>query len=409
MCLRSIFLYISIAALAGGAMAAPGGDGSATTAAASHPYGEFELQWRARLETVDDAALSRDATATTLRTRLTWTSPVQRGWQAVIEVDDLRALDRDAYFSTVDGPANRPVVADPVGTGLNRAVLELKRPGYDLALGRQRLLLDDQRFVGNVGWRQNEQTYDGVTLRLRPLSKTELTLGWIANVERIYGPDTGTQAAHWHGDTLLLNGKRDLGRFGTLSVFWYALDFEDSPDTSNVTTGALWRGKAPLGGGWSLPWNLSYARQHDYGRNPRDYSAPYRLLELGLARGPITLRFGQELLGGDATRAGHRFQTPLATLHAFQGWADKFAATPPQGIDDRYATLEADWHGIKTVLAWHDYAAEALDRDYGTEWNIAVSRRFAARYELLGKYADYSSRSFAADTRKAWLMFTATF
>ena len=149
-------------------------------------YGKFELQWRLRAEAVDDAALARDSNATTLRTRVAWSSPARAGWQAAIELDDVRALDRDAYFSTVDGPPDRPVIADPVGTNLNRAVLEYKRRDFDLALGRQRLTLDDQRFVGNVGWRQNEQTYDGAALRWRPLAKTELTLAWIGNVNRIY-------------------------------------------------------------------------------------------------------------------------------------------------------------------------------------------------------------------------------
>ena len=131
--------------------------------------------------------------------------------------------------------------------------------------------------------------------------------------------------------------------------------------------------------------------------------------KLGLAHGPVTLKLGQELLGGDASRAGHRLLTPLATLHAFQGWADKFLVTPPQGVDDRYATLEAEWHGLKAAASYHDYGAEALARDYGHEWNASLSRRFAKRFELLGKYADYSASGFGADTRKAWLMLTATF
>lgn len=85
------------------------------------------------------------------------------------------------------------------------------------------------------------------------------------------------------------------------------------------------------------------------------------------------------MLDGDAAgRAGRRFQTPLASLDAFQGWADKFLATPPSGIDDRYVVLEAE------------------------------PRRLSRRVELLGKYSDYSAHGFAADTTKAWVMVTAT-
>ena len=41
---------------------------------------------------------------------------------------------------------------------------------------------------------------------------------------------------------------------------------------------------------------------------------------------------GYEVLGADDGAALTSFQTPLATLHKFQGWADKFLTTPPNGI-----------------------------------------------------------------------------
>lgn len=371
--------------------------------------GKVQMQLRLRSELVDEQGLARDANATTLRTRLGWTSPAWHDWRATVEVDDVRAFDDDAYNSTVNGQTQRPVVGDPPDTELNRAQLEWKRPAYDLVLGRQRLALDNQRFIGNVAWRQNEQTVDGATLRWRPAKKTELTLSWVGNVNRVYGPRTGTQAANWHGDVVVLHGKRDLGKAGTLAVFWHGLDFDNSAANSLATAGLHWSGSAELGGGWRLPWIASLATQRDHGANTADYSAPYHLLELGLGRGPATFHLGVESLGGDATRANARFLTPLATLHLFQGWADKFLVTPPQGIEDRYLSVEAAWHGTSGTLAWHDYRAEAADRRYGSEWNLSVAHKFGARYELLGKLADYSSRGFATDTRKAWLMVTATF
>ena len=376
-------------------------------AAAAFP-GKAQLQFRLRTEAVDEQGFARDANATTLRSRLTWTSPGWRGWQATMEVDDIRALDDQGYNSTVNGQTARPVIADPVDTELNRAVVEWKQPQFDLALGRQRLVLDNQRFIGNVGWRQNEQTYDGTTLRWRATKKAELTLAWIADVNRVFGPRSGTQAADWHGDSAIVHGKADLGRFGSLSAFWHGLDFENSPATSVATSGLSWSGVAKAGKGWRLPWAAAFATQQDYGRNPTDYSADYHQLELGVGRGAATVKVGLESLGGDATRPNRRFQTPLATLHAFQGWADKFLTTPPQGVEDRYVTLEATYRGATAVVGWHDFRAEAVDRSYGREWNVSVSRKFGTRYELLGKFADYDADGFATDTRKAWLMFTAT-
>lgn len=370
---------------------------------------KVDWQFRFRTEVVEDEALPRDSVATTLRTRLTVSQALGSDWRATLEVDDLHALDRSRYYSSVDGPTNRPLIGDPVGLDVNRAVLERKRPSHDIALGRQQILIDDQRFIGNAGWRQNEQTFDGAVLRLRPLPKTEITLGWLRNINRVYGPHTGTQAAYWHGDSIIFNASRDLGAYGTVSLYSYALAFDDAPAASNQTSGFFWRGKRTLGGGWSLPWIAAYGTQQDHGKNPIDYSADYRRIELGLAKGSVSVKLGQEVLGGDsASRPGRRVQTPLASLHAFQGWADKFTTTPPAGIDDRYVTLEAELKGYKAIAAFHDYGAEAISRDYGTEWNLSVTKRLTPKIELMLKYADYSAQGFAADTTKGWLMVTAT-
>ncbi len=371
--------------------------------------GTAQLQLRLRIENVEEASLDDEATATTLRTRLTWTSPLWRGWQAVIEADDIRALDESAYNSTVNGMTTRPVVADPVDTDLNRAVLEFRHPQFDVALGRQRIVLDNQRFIGNVAWRQNEQTYDAATLRWHAGKRVDVLVGWLANANRVFGPRSGSQPADFRGDSFLAQIAARPGRFGTVSAFWYGLAFDNAPAASNATLGLLWAGTADLAGGWKIPRALSFASQSDYGDNPTDYSAHYSQLELGIGRGPVTVRLGREVLTGDATRQERRFQTPLATLHAFQGYADKFLATPPQGIDDRYVALDASAWGITAQLRRHEFRAEAANRRYGTEWDASLVRKFGSRYELLGKFADYDAREFGVDTCKVWLMVTASF
>ncbi len=370
--------------------------------------GKVHLELRLRTEAVDESGLPKDALATTLRTRLSWTSAAWQSWQATVEFDDIHALDDAAYNSTINGQSSRPVVADPVGTELNRAVLEWKSKTVDVALGRQRLLLDDQRFIGNVGWRQNEQTFDAASVRWQATPRAELRAAWIANVNRVFGPRSGgAQAANWHGDTLILNGKLDLARFGTLSAFWYGLDFDNARSASSATAGLRWNGKVESGG-WRWSWTASLAHQNDYGRNPVDYSASYHLVELGAGRGPVTFRVGHESLGGDASRPERRFQTPLATLHAFDGWADKFLTTPAVGLEDLYLGFDANYRGFKGQISWHDFRAEAVDRSLGREWDLTVSRKLSSRYELLAKYADYTARGFATDTRKGWLMLTVT-
>jgi hypothetical protein len=371
--------------------------------------GKAALSFRARYEGVEDQAVPRDASALTLRTRLGWQSAPLAGFGLQLEVDDVRALIDD-YNSTNGGNPARAIVADPEGTEVNLAAVTWTEGAHSGALGRQRIVFDNHRFVGNVGWRQNEQTYDAASFRTKAVPRTELAYAYVQNVNRVYGPENGgTQAANWHGGAHLLNAKVAAGAAGNVSLFAYAMEFDNAEAQSNATYGALWAGAVPLSADFKLPFALSYATQEDYGDNPVSFSADYWQLEAGVTWRELTFKAGRETLGGDATRPGRMFRTPLATLHAFQGWADKFLTTPSQGIEDTYVGVTGKVAGIELQAFWHDFGAEAVSRDYGAELNLSAGYKFAKRYEVLAKFADYRSDGFARDTRKYWLQFGASF
>lgn len=389
----------------GAAAAAPAPDAVASALLG----GKASVSFRARFEGVEDDAVPRDASALTLRTRLGWQSAPLAGFGLQLEVDDVRALVDD-YNSTNGGDPRRAVVADPEGTEVNVAAVTWAEGAHSGALGRQRITFDNHRFVGNVGWRQNEQTFDAASFRTKAIPRTELAYAYVQNVNRVYGPeDGGTQAANWHGGAHLLNAKVAAGAAGSVSLFAYAMEFDNAEAQSNATYGALWTGAVPVNAELKLPFALSLAAQDDYGDNPVSYSTEYWQVEGGVAWRGVTVKAGRETLGGDATRGGRMFRTPLATLHAFQGWADKFLTTPPQGIEDTYVGVIGKVAGVDLQAFWHDYDAEAVSRDYGTELNLSASYKFAKRYEVLAKFADYRSDGFARDTRKYWLQFGASF
>ena len=151
---------------------------------------------------------------------------------------------------------------------------------------------------------------------------------------------------------------------------------------------------------------MEYAYQTDYGENPDNYSAPYYLLEGALTTAGITGKLGYEVLGGGSVQA---FQTPLATLHAFQGWADSFLSTPAAGIEDIYISIASMVRGVNISLVHHQFNPEAGGPAYGSEWDLLVKKPIAKRYSIMLKYANYDARSFGADTEKAWLMLSANF
>ena len=373
--------------------------------------GKAHLEFRYRLESVDQDPFSRDATASTLRSRLNYQTGELRGFSALVEADNVTVIgDDDAYNSTVNGVTTRPVIADPGYTEVNQAYLQYKSGSFAGLLGRQRITLDNQRFIGNVGWRQNEQTYDAVTLKSAALPKTQLQYSFIENVNRITGPGEGAQPANYHGAVHVLNGRGDLGQFGALAGFAYLLDFENAATLSSSTVGLHWTGIYKVSGDTKLNWIASYATQGDYADNPNRFSANYFLFEGGATFGRFGLRAGYEVLGGDS-RPNRAFQTPLATLHAFNGWADKFLTTPAGGIEDLYLGGSASVGPVALQLVWHDYQAEAVDLDYGSEWNASAAMKFGAKksYEAMLKFADYRADRFATDTTKVWVQVSAAF
>lgn len=373
--------------------------------------GETHLDFRYRLESVDQQPFADDALASTLRSRLNYRTREWHGWSLFAEADNNTVLgDDEAYNSTTNGITDRPVVADPEYTEVNQAYVQFKTGALTGVAGRQRITLDDHRFIGNVGWRQNEQTYDALTFKGSPLQGVQLHYSWIANVNRVFGPDEGVQPANFHGAMHALNGKADFGKAGALIAFGYLLDIENAPAISSQTFGLQWTGTHAFPATTKLNWIAAYANQRDGGDNPNDYSADYYRLEGGVTRGPVGLKAGYEVLGGDDT-PNRAFQTPLATLHAFQGWADKFLTTPTGGVADLYLGATGNVGPVALQLVWHDFEAEAFSHDYGSEWDASATYKFGPKknYEALLKFADYQSDGFATDTTKVWVQFSATF
>lgn len=376
--------------------------------------GDLDLGLRYRFEGVSQDGFTEDAAANTLRIRLGLETGTVAGFSARIEADHVAPIGAEHYDDTRNGESAYPVVADPEGTDLNQAWLQYAGPRATiLRAGRQRIAFGDERFVGGVGWRQNEQTFDAIRLETKALPHATVNYAFVDRVQRVFGPDAGLPPRALEGEGQLLNVQLEPPAIGTLSFYGYFLDFANAPQLSSDTLGLRDDGERALGEDWKLGWTLEYAQQDDAGANPARIDASYVRMELRLRRGPLALTAGRELLGGEEGEfppgVNPAFQTPLATLHRWQGWADKFLTTPPAGIDDRYVGASLGWRGWNGQLAWHDFDAQATAARYGSEWDVSVGRKFAERYELLVKLADYRAEGFSADTRKVWLQLAATF
>ena len=362
---------------------------------------DFIVDMRLRYEGVEQVGFKEDAEALTSRLRAglqtaPWhkTSFLAEGVWVGDPVDN--------YNSTTNGQTQYPVVADPANfTAVNRfEVINQSLDHTTLTAGRQRIVMDDQRFVGNVGWRQNEQTFDGLRAQLaEPSIKADVA--YASQVNRVFGPDS--PAGRWHGDVVLANVAKAWSAV-TFTVFDYYLDIDEAATQSSNTFGARLAGAKPLGK-LRATYALSYATQSDAAKNPTHYTDDYYLLEGGLEIKKVTVGVGYEVLGSNGAIG---FATPLATLHAFQGWADKFLATPAAGIDDGYVKLgyTLGMHGaFKSLSAlgwWHDFTADRGSSHYGDETDLQLVAK-TAKMALTLKYADYTADKLYTDTTKLWL------
>lgn len=379
----------------------------APPAAPVTPYADV----RYRLELVDQAGLPEDAAASTLRVRAGIKTREWQHFSAVIEGETILAIGAAHYNDTVNGKAAYPVVADPTDTLLNQAYLRWRpSAAVDATVGRQAVNVENQRWIGSVGWRQDDQTLDAARVTVRPRPDLSLDYFHVWRVNRVFGPDS--PQGIWR-DTAI-NGARaayTIKGFGTLSGYGYWLVLPAFPAGSSRTLGVRMAGERPVGKGVLILYAAEFARQHTLSNNPRTFALDYLLLEPGLKAGPVTLRLGYERLEGDGAAA---LQTPLATLHAFNGWADKFLTTPGNGLEDLY--VDAGYKvggkalgGLTLRGMWHRFRSTRAGLDYGSEWNALASYPLNPKITVLAKFARYNARSFATDTTKAWFSVEAKF
>ncbi len=372
------------------------------------------LDLRYRYEGVDQDGIESAADANTLRLRANLESREFRGFTGLLEIDHVEAIGSERFNDTRNGRTEFPVVADPGGTDLNQAWLQFApRPDTRLRIGRQRLNLDNERFVGASAWRQNEQTLDALRIETAAIRDSTLNYAFVDRVNRVFGPDAGTPPDDFEGASHLLNARWSPGPATALVAYAYLLDFDEAPQLSSDTVGLRYEGSRAVKDGFSLGWALEYARQQDAGNNPLRVDASYALLELHMKVSALDFHVGQERLSGERgdidPSASPAFQTPLATLHRWQGWADKFLSTPPAGIEDSYAGVAARRGAWRTQVIWHDFSAEATGLHYGSELDALLAVTLRERYEVLLKLADYRSDEAFTDTRKAWVQLTASF
>jgi len=355
--------------------------------------GKINFDARLRYEDVNDNSAKDGADALTARIRLGYLTPDFNGFKAYAEVESTTPLGgRDYNDKRLNAGSDRgsySVIADPDNSSeLNRAWISYS--GIDdtlIKFGRQRIILDNARFVGNVGWRQNEQTYDALTVVNTSLQDTQIILSYVNNVQTILGE-------HFEADVPVFNVKYSGLPFGDLTAYGYFVDVAESGQTDRDTLGLRFNGSTKVSDELSVLYTAEYAQQEIDRATASDVDVDYSLVEAGVKFAGITAKVSREVQEG---HKGASFKTPLGTNHKFNGWADQFLATPADGLQDTYFTLSTKVSGVKLMAVYHDFEADNSSFDYGSEIDLLAVKKIGKHYKVLVKYAKYNRGDRSSD------------
>ena len=368
-----------------------------TTFAAEQDW-QTTIDLRYRIELVDQDGFERDATASTLRLRLGVVSPEWSGFSVGAMAHGNRSIIRSDFNSTANGKTQYPVVADPDDENLSHAWLRYRAgDDFQATVGRQRIIEDNHRFIGHVGFRQLEQTFDAATLGWKPAAGWQIDLRYLDKAHRVFGPDNPNPLlAEADLDAWMGTIKHVMDQ-ATFSVYAHRLIFDDRP-ASHGNLGARLTGT--LAGNHGLEYRIEFARQEGLRELSALSDQNYTHLRLSQRLDQWHWFAGHERLEGNGQYA---FQTPLATLHAHNGWSDQFLTTPPDGLIDTYmaiGTRLGAWNGL---IKLHDFRSDRGSRRYGSEYGAMIGRPLLENLSVEAKLAWFDAGEGRGDVTKLWL------
>jgi len=364
--------------------------------------GKLSANFNLRYEGVEQDNAAKDADAFTLRTRLNYTTGVFNGFSAAVELENSTAIVDD-YKDAIGHGDDFSVIADPDHTELDQAYIAYKGGKLSGKIGRQVITMDNHRFVGHVGWRQDRQTFDALTLGYQLSEETKVSYAYLTKRNRIFSDKKDVDSKDH-----LLNISHKLST-GKLTGYAYLLEEDKTGGAEINTFGIRYAGASKLGGN-KVTYSAEFARQDN---DTADKSANYFAVEAGTKVASINVKAGYELLGSDNGEYG--FATPLATLHKFNGWADQFLGTPAQGLQDIYVSVGGKLAGGSWKIVAHDFSADdssATVDDLGSEIDAVYAKAINKTFKAGVKYAAYNAGDAGAgkvDTDKVWVWLEAKF
>lgn len=373
--------------------------------------GHISAEARTRAEQVDQPG-KKEAQALTTRFMLGFETYPVYGLSGMVQLIDVAAWGGD-YYDLLNGKTTRSAIPDPNAFNVNQAKLIYAAPfGTTLVGGRQIIILDNQRFVGNVDFRQNMQTFDAISAFSTPAEGVKLTGSYIWGIKDIVNQEIKSNS------TLLEVGWAPMPQIqGEAFAYLYgnqsatlvpgaaACSLAGVQACNNQTYGARMHGVVPLPSEFSVNYQGTLAHQSAFDGGSGLIDASYAQASGKLIWRNFYAGFEYELLGSNASGT-YGFQTPLATKHLFNGWAEVFLTTPPKGLQSFDYSAGVNFLDSAFVVKYYQFNSDFGNLNYGHEWDLSLTHQFTPNWSAGIEFADYQAVGFSVNTKAAWVFVT---
>jgi len=388
---------------------------------------KFSAELRPRFEYTDHAASALDAGSTfTNRTNLNLAGKLLEvdGLVGTVEVNSVND------FNTLNQQTHQTAAEKDVAK-MTQANIAYTNSGVTGIVGRKTVNLDNQRFIGSVGWKQNFQTLDLAAIAYGA-GDFNILAAYVYGVNAIADAGNGTRGVQYTGGitsgsttSAAINASYKIADPIKLTGYAYLLG------SYSDTYGLAATGKIAAGDSVKLTYRAEFAMQTDStleevsgvsGDTSLRTDSMYYNIDVGANISGFLVGLNYEVLGGDDDltdgRAG-QFDTPLATKHKFNGWADQFLKTPGTGLVDlnvragyKFATAGKIIGFYHMFTADQDGATTSAGDAYGSEFDIAYSTKLPGvnNIGLLVKAAMFmnddainGAAAYNDDTTLAWV------
>ncbi|MDP0491082.1 MAG: alginate export family protein [Verrucomicrobiota bacterium JB023] len=308
-------------------------------------------------------------------------------------IDDYRSSPPNGGPYTTDPfTADNSVIGDPNNGELNQLWASYSDYGFTAKIGRQRIIRNGAAFIGNVGWRQNEQTFDAAAIDYKG-DNFSLSYAYSDRVQRIFGDDAndalpGPPLHDFEGDFHFIDATFQ-SPVGELGAYAYLIDVDNNASVGESNTFGLFGTFSGLYA--ELAFQTGDGLTSD---GIDDYDSLYAHLKYSQKAFGSTFMAGVEYLGDG-------FKTPFATVHAFNGFADAFILNRIglsnqggefDGVTDIYlGYVRPNLPGGITFKAFlHYFADSEFDDTYGWEADAILAKKLSDSVTLTAKAAYFA-------------------